>query len=99
MRNLNDLQSCRNFAQLVNNTSRKERKSLFGSSIVYSEEYDIEAVAAKVTKLLTLMDGYKDALTWVLTLIDEEKATAKERKQLIQKLNTYSVDDLKRLLE
>lgn len=88
-------QNFSSFAQLVNNTSRKERNQMFGSSLVYSAEYDIETVAENVNNLITLTKGYLESLEYVQGLINDEKANYRQKKALLLKLSELTVEELK----
>ena len=93
-----ELKNFSSFSQLVNNTSRKERNNLFGTSLVYSSEYDIEAVAENVEQLIIHTKGYIEALEYAKGLIDQEKTTARQKKDVLRKLSERSLDELEKLI-
>lgn len=87
------------FHELVNGTSRKERNAMFGSSLVYSEEYDTSTTLIKVGELVKATKHYLEGLETVVKLLEAEQAEAERKKELLKKLYSKPISELEELLK
>lgn len=87
------------FHELVNGTSRKERNAMFGSSLVYSEEYDTGTTLIKVGELVKATKHYLEGLETVVKLLEAEQAEAERKKELLKKLYSKPISELEELLK
>jgi hypothetical protein len=87
------------FSELVNDTTRIERNNLFGSAVVYKSEFDVTDTYDRIKVLIAETKEHLTNLETLANLLQADLKEAEEKKAIIQKLQTISLDKLKEVEE
>ena len=83
------------FGELLKGTTRVERNSLFGSAVVYKSEYDVIDTFEKIKELIAETKEHLTNLETLASLMEADIKDAEQKKAIIKRLQTMSLDKLK----